>query len=64
MGERRAVQHVSQLPPVWQASVQHSAKSIIVVTHEQVGHFMHDDVFETFQWLFREFCIEANAAAA
>jgi len=64
MRKRRAVEHLSQQSPMRQASVHHSAKPIIVFAHEQVRHFMHDDVFEALAGLRCEIGVEPDAATA
>jgi hypothetical protein len=64
MSKRRAVQHLSQQPPVRQASVHYGTKPIIVFAHEQVGHFMHHDIFEALARLLRKFGVKPDAATA
>src|SRR5215469_14662414 len=40
MGKRRVVEQLSQLPPPWQTFVHYVTKLLIMITHQEVRHFM------------------------
>jgi hypothetical protein len=50
-------------PPMGQMLVHDRFEAAIVTPHDQVGHFMHDDVFKKLRRLYGKLSIETDAAS-
>lgn len=61
MRERCGIQFVPVLPPMWEALVHDRDEVVIVLTHEEVREFVHDDVFKARWRLLGEVGVEPYA---
>ena len=62
MSQRGLVQQLAESSPLGQVLIQDREEPVVVVSFQQVGHFVDDDVFEAFRWLLGEFQIEPDAS--
>lgn len=58
MSKWEAIQFSPPMLPIWHEPIQHREKSFTVRRFEDMDHFMKDNEFETFTWLFGEVGVE------
>lgn len=64
MPDGQVIQRVPIPSPLGQEAVHQRDEAAVVRRFQQVGHFMNDDVFETFSWFFCQIRVEPDACGA
>src|ERR1039458_4897102 len=60
----KAIQRFAAIPPLGHKAVHQGDEAAVVGGLQQVGHFMHHDVFQAFPWLPGQIGIEPDACGA
>src|ERR1039458_7786338 len=61
---RKAIRRFAAIPPLGHKAVHQGDEAAVVGGLQQVGHFMHHDVFQAFPWLPGQIGIEPDACGA
>ena len=62
MSQRGLVQQLAESSPLGQVLIQDREEPVVVVSFQQVGHFVDDDVLQTLQRPLRDFQIESDSS--